>query len=265
MTSSLLAPVVRLDVVDSTQRVARALALEGTPHGTCVVAARQTAGRGRLGRSWITTGDALACSIVLHLAPSVCSPTQAPRITLGAAAGMLTAMDTLLDEPARAHVKWPNDIVLPAPASARVHGRIGPYRKVAGLLVEVARTAPAPRDDIEVVVLGIGVNVGAPHEGWPEAIELTAGALVDAGFEGTSDDVLVAVRAHVPDAVGRAVRDVAATTLDVLRARNATIGRRVEVDGVIGIARDLADDGALVIEDDAGQRHIVRAGDVWLT
>lgn len=259
MTSSLLAPVVRLDEVDSTQRVARELALDGTPHGTCVVAARQTAGRGRLGRTWITTGDALACSIVLHVG---CPPSSAPRITLGAAAGMLKAMDTLplVDG---ACVKWPNDIVMPASARQKVHGRIGPFRKVAGLLVEIARTAPAPRDDIEVVVVGIGVNIGAPLEGWPEALELTAGALADTGFKGTSDDVLVAVRAHVPDAVGRAVRELA-PTLDVLRARSATLGRRVDVDGVVGIARDLADDGALVVEDDAGQRHIVRAGDVWL-
>ena len=195
---------------------------------------------------------------MLHVS---CPPTHATRITLGAAAGMLTALDTLID--ARAHVKWPNDVVLPAPAKARVHGRIGPFRKVAGLLVEVARSAPAPRDDVEVVVVGIGVNVDAPLEGWPEALELTAGALVDAGFKGTSDDVLVAVRAHVPDAVGRALREVAAT-LAVLRERSATIGRRVDVDGVVGIARDFADDGALVIEDDAGARHTVRAGDVWI-
>jgi BirA family transcriptional regulator, biotin operon repressor / biotin---[acetyl-CoA-carboxylase] ligase len=259
MTSSLLAPVVRLDEVDSTQRVARELALEGTEHGTCVVAARQTAGRGRLGRTWITTGDALACSIVLHVA---CPPAHAARITLGAAAGMLAAMDTLPHVDG-ARVKWPNDIVVPAPPRARVHGRIGPYRKVAGLLVEVVRTAPAPRDDIEVVVVGVGVNVGAPDEGWPEALELTAGALAETGFKGTSDDVLVAVRAHVPDAVGRAVRDLA-STLDVLRTRSATLGRRVEVDHVVGVAHDLADDGALVIEDDAGRRHDVRAGDVWL-
>lgn len=260
-------PLVRLDEVDSTQRVARELARDGTPHATCVVAARQTAGRGRLGRAWLTTSDAIACSFVLHVDQARLALANAPRITLGAAAGMLDAMDALIgtkDLP-RAAVKWPNDVVIAARPGERDgrDGRIGPYRKVAGLLVEVVRTAPAPREEIEVVVLGIGVNVRPPSEGWPHDIALTAGALVDAGFAGTRDDVLDALRARVPDAVGRACRDLA-PTLAALRTRSATLGRRVEVDGVVGVARDLADDGALLVEDDAGQMHTVRAGDVWL-
>src|SRR5438309_2103858 len=53
--------------------------------------------------------------------------------------------------------------------------------------------------------------------------------------------------------------------LATLTQRSATIGRRVEVDGLTGVARRLAGDGALVVVDDAGVEHVVRAGDVWFS
>jgi BirA family biotin operon repressor/biotin-[acetyl-CoA-carboxylase] ligase len=256
------APLVRLDEVDSTQRVAKALAREGTPHGTCVVARRQTAGRGRLGRPWIAPAEGLFCSLVLDVR---CPVARAPRVTLGAAVGMLEVMDAL---GVPACIKWPNDIVVPRAQlqdpGACPDGRLGPFRKVAGVLVEVARTSP--RGELEVVVLGVGVNVRAPADGWPDDLASTACALTDA-IEGASVDleaVLQAVRPLVPAAVGRAVHDLA-PALAVQRTRSATLGRRVEVEGVVGRAAALDDDdGALVIIDDAGASHTVRAGDVWL-
>lgn len=245
-----MTPLVRLDVVDSTQRVALELAREGTAHGTCVVAHHQTAGRGRLGRAWVEPAEGLLCSLVLDVR---CPVARASRVTLGAAVGMLEVMDVLA---LAAFIKWPNDIVVPCTAP---QGRLGPFRKVAGLLVEVARTSP--RDELEVVVLGLGVNLRAPEGGWPDDLARTAGALD--GNRTSREDLLQAVRRKVPPAVGLAVHDFA-PTLAALRARSATLGRRVEVEGVRGRAADLDDDGALVIIDDVGAPHTVRAGDVWL-
>ena len=192
-----------------------------------------------------------------------CPIARAPRLTLGAAVGLLEVMDALgiCHKDGGARVKWPNDVVIPRPASAS-DGRLGPFRKVAGLLVEVARTSPL--GELEVAVLGIGVNVRGPEGGWPDDLSRTAGALVDALDRPVSaGEVLQAVRDLVPAAVGRAVRDLA-PTLTTLRARSATLGRRIEVEGLVGHAVDLDDEGALLVTDDTGTVHTVRAGDVWL-
>lgn len=253
------APLVRLDEVDSTQRVALELAREGTPHGTCVVATRQSGGRGRLGRAWLPPAVGLFCSLVLELR---CPIARAPRVTLGAALGMLEVLDALgvSRSAGGARVKWPNDLVIPCVPSPR-DGRLGPFRKVAGLLVEVARTSPL--GELEVAVLGIGVNVRGPTGGWPVDIAGTAGALIDAEVDVSVADVLTSVRRLVPAAVGRALLDLS-PALAVLRARSATLGRRVSVEGLIGHAADLDSEGALLVIDDAGTSHTVRAGDVWL-
>ncbi len=245
------APVVRLDEVDSTQIAAREMA-ERVPDGTCVVAARQTAGHGRLGRAWLAPAEGLALSVVLH---PRCAARHAPRLTLGAAAGALDALSALGVE---ALVKWPNDLVIRAPAGAAA-GRLGPFRKVGGVLIEVVRMGAL----LDTCVLGVGVNVKAPAEGWPEDIANTAGALADAGFSGGAGDVLAAVRARMPDALAGA-RDDFGATLAKLRARSATLGRRVTVDGVTGLAHAIDEEGALVLVDDAGASHTVRAGDVWM-
>lgn len=249
--------IVRVDACDSTQTLARALVDEGAAHGTIVVARTQTAGRGRRGRTWLAPAGALTLSIVWR--PG-CALRDAHRITLGAAKGLLDALDVLPGLSggltARAAVKWPNDLVIPWPDA----GPLGPFRKVAGVLVEVAR---ADAEVLHACVIGIGVNVRAPAGGWPDEIARTAGALADAGYAGDADGALDVVRAHVPPALTRAVTAFD-HTLHVLRKRSATLGRRVEVDGIDGDAVQIDDEGALVIADDEGIRHTVRAGDVWV-
>lgn len=246
-------PLLRLDEVDSTQRVAKELALEGAAPGTCVVARRQTGGRGRLGRTWVEPAEGLYLSMVLHPA---CPPAHAPRITLGAAVGVLAALDELA---VPALVKWPNDLVIASASPAQ--GRLGPFRKVGGLLVEVVRLGAR----LESCVLGVGLNVRAGA--WPADLALTAGALADAGFAGTVDDVLAAVRRHLPPAIEESLTAFT-RTLAVLRVRSATLGRPVQIDDegrcVDGTATALLDDGALLVVDGGGAEHVVRAGDVWL-
>ncbi len=101
-------PRLHLRRTDSTNERARALAIEGAPHGTLVTAAEQTAGRGRQGRSLGgTAGSALLCSLVLRDPP--------PLLSLLAGVAVCDAVG------ARALVKWPNDIVVKGPVPQ--HGR----------------------------------------------------------------------------------------------------------------------------------------------
>ncbi len=243
--------IVRLDEVDSTQQVARALIADGAAHGTLVVARRQWAGRGRLARAWHSDEGGLWLSMVVRAAMPA---AKAPRLTLGAAALALDALDAL---GARAALKWPNDLLLPHPQPV---APLGPWRKVGGLLLEGVVLDGAM---VRAAVLGVGLNVRAPAGGFPADIAELAASLEHAGVDVAVDEVLHVLAPRLQAQLLDALDDGAfARLLATARARSATLGRRVEVDGVIGVAEDLADDGALVVRDDDGALHTVRAGDV---
>jgi BirA family biotin operon repressor/biotin-[acetyl-CoA-carboxylase] ligase len=123
--------------IPSTMDPARKLARSGCPHFTVVVAEQQSAGRGRLSRSWHSSSGGLYFTIVLR--PKI-PPALSPRLNLCAS---LVLAETLCDDynlPAR--VKWPNDVL--------VEGR-----KIAGILAEMEAEA----DQVAYVNIGVGVNV----------------------------------------------------------------------------------------------------------
>jgi len=253
------APILRYDELASTQDEAKALVGRAAA-GTSIVAARQSAGRGRLGRAWLGPDEAVFLSMVLE---PRCPSTRAAHITLGAAVGVLTA---LASAGVSARVKWPNDLVIARERMpmrvSESDGKLGPYRKVGGVLVEAVRFSGPPAHGIlDACVVGVGINVGA--FAWPAELLPSAGSLADAGYRGTVDDVVGAVHRALPAAVAGALADFDGA-LAILRAHSATLGRRVSHEGVTGLARDIDDDGALVLVDDRGVTHTVRAGDVWL-
>jgi BirA family biotin operon repressor/biotin-[acetyl-CoA-carboxylase] ligase len=124
----------------STNDRALELARGGEPAGTLVLADEQTAGRGRMGRTWRTPrGSALALSLILR-------PTGIPALRLGPlnALGALGVVEGLKNMGLSAQIKWPNDVLLEG-------------RKTAGVLVEASWEG----ERLEFVVLGVGVNVSA--------------------------------------------------------------------------------------------------------
>lgn len=145
------------DEIDSTQRVARDLARAGAPEGTVVVAERQTAGRGRLGRSWhAPRGVNLYCSIVLR--PPL-APATVPQLALvcGVAAAAAIAEETDL----RPAIKWPNDVLLER-------------RKVVGVLVEME----SEMERVHHAIPGIGVNLNEPQSAFPRDLQGKATSLL---------------------------------------------------------------------------------------
>jgi BirA family biotin operon repressor/biotin-[acetyl-CoA-carboxylase] ligase len=206
------APVHRLEEVDSTQRVARELAIQGAPHGTAVRAERQTRGRGRLDRVWESApGLDLTWSVVLR---PTCRLREAPLLTLGAAAALAELLDV--------RVKWPNDLV------------DDDGRKLAGLLAEV----DADGDRVRWVVLGIGLNVNQldpPPAHLPHATSLARLRGVTHDREG----VFAQAHAAVVSGVEHPAR------LTRWRERAHTLGRHVVIGEASGIATELRDDGAL--------------------
>ena len=122
----------------STNDDIKQMANEGALNGTLVVADRQSAGRGRCGRAWISPkGESVYMSLLLR---PKCMPNQASALTLVMALAVTEAMEELA--PGRSGIKWPNDIVMNG-------------KKVCGILTEMA----LEQTTIDYVVIGVGINV----------------------------------------------------------------------------------------------------------
>lgn len=142
--------IVHLHDTDSTNSIARELGSRGWPEGTVVVAERQRAGRGRLGRQWISPEGGIWLSLLLR--PKLL-PQQVQLLTL--AAGVAAVRATRGAAGIEPGIKWPNDLLLG-------------QRKLAGILSEIS----AEMDLVHYLVLGIGVNANIPEKAFP--IELAA-------------------------------------------------------------------------------------------
>ena len=218
-------PRLHLRATTSTNDRARELAQAGTPHGTVVTAAQQTAGRGRQGRTWSAPpGRALLLSVVLRDPPALLP--LAAALAVAEVAG------------ADAQIKWPNDVLLDG-------------RKVAGILAE-----GRPQDGW--AVLGVGLNVALRIEDLPPQLHATAGTLglEPADLEPTLDRLL--------DALERALALDEATLLGAYRARDALRGREVTWTAGHGRAAGIDGTGRLVVELPDGGRTALSAGEVHL-
>jgi BirA family biotin operon repressor/biotin-[acetyl-CoA-carboxylase] ligase len=147
--------IVILAVTDSTNRVAMEMAENGAKHGTVVVADAQTAGRGRMGRRWVSpAGKNLYVSLLLR--PSV--PTvDAPRLALVAGVALADAVEAV---GVPASLKWPNDLYCGG-------------RKAAGILAEMA----SDPDGVRHVVIGVGLNVNMEEADFPPDLRDTSTSL----------------------------------------------------------------------------------------
>lgn len=145
----------------STNATAKEMAGCGAPEGTVLIAEEQTQGRGRLGRKFYSPAQTgLYMSIILR--PSL-SPSETLLITTLAAVAVAEAIDDLTNESTL--IKWVNDIYL--------HNK-----KVAGILTEASINPDTKVTDY--VVLGIGINIYNPQNGFPSDISEIAGAVYQA-------------------------------------------------------------------------------------
>lgn len=163
LTTRWLARDIRyFDEADSTNRVARELAREGAAHGTAVVAEGQTAGRGRLGRSFYSPPYLnLYTSLVLR--PPL-TTAEAPTWILASAVAVAETIAATLDDGASVEIKWPNDVLLSG-------------LKTSGILMELG--AEATR--VEHLILGVGVNLNVDRATFPEEFRDVATSLASHG------------------------------------------------------------------------------------
>ncbi len=252
--SSLAPEPVVLEKTGSTQDDARALCVAGCAHGTSVLAKQQHNGRGRRGRRWLAGEHGLWLSVVLHVDIPMAEAARVPIAACVAIADVLQARG------APVLIKWPNDLLVPAADTGTV---LGPFRKAGGLIVEAVDVGAGR---LHSCVLGVGLNLRDPVEGFAADVAATAGSLSSVGYVDGGD----VERVGLAKAIAAALMtlslltndDVFFDVLTSIKNRSATIGRRVSVDGVVGRAIDFDFDGALVVLLDDGRRTTVRAGDV---
>jgi BirA family transcriptional regulator, biotin operon repressor / biotin---[acetyl-CoA-carboxylase] ligase len=220
------APVRFDEVTGSTNATALAMAEAGTPEWTLVAAGHQTAGRGRLGRSWTDRAEAaLMCSFVVR--PSF-EPEHGGLIPLLAGVAMAAAIRDVADLDVRC--KWPNDLLIEG-------------SKIGGILVE----SSVADGRIVHAVVGVGVNLEAPSgvDGASGIGDVDPAALLTSFLRGFHDGY-----ARLP--VG---------TVESWSEVSATIGHLVEVmrwDGpsIRGRAVAVDEHGALVIETEEGTQTV---------
>ncbi|HEY8345895.1 MAG TPA: biotin--[acetyl-CoA-carboxylase] ligase [Symbiobacteriaceae bacterium] len=234
--------------VGSTNDLAKELARSGAPEGLLVVADEQTAGRGRMGRTWQTPrGSALAMSLVLR--PNL-PPHEAPRITLVAAVAVAEAVQEVTG--LTVGIKWPNDL------------QIG-GRKVCGILTEME----AEMDRIAFVVCGMGLNVNLSREEFPPELRDTATSLMaELGRRVLRAPLVQAIMARFEATYDRLLAGDFAGVLDRWRAFSVTLGRPVQVflptgeTALEGVAEDVDPEGALLVRTPEGVLRRVLAGEV---
>jgi BirA family biotin operon repressor/biotin-[acetyl-CoA-carboxylase] ligase len=235
-----------LSACASTNDVVRSRAAAGAAEGLLVVADSQSAGRGRLGRTWHSpAGQNLYLSLLLR--PALPARHTAP-LTLLAGASLAR---TLANAGASPRLRWPNDLLLPA---------AGEFRKAAGILTEMATNGEGVRH----VVLGVGVNVNG-LEFPPDLAQLATSLRAVCGRAFDRVQLLVDFLAVFENVYDDFLARGPASGLVEWR-RYADLGRvcRIDQDGakVEGVATDIDDSGALLVRDDAGGVRRMISGEV---
>lgn len=237
--------LITLDTVGSTNDEARRLAGGGAAEGTLIRARRQTAGRGRLGRAWISDAGNLYFSLILR--PG-CPLARAGQIGFVAANAIADALTEVLPPAVAVGCKWPNDVLAAG-------------RKVSGMLLE-SETDRA--GDLEWLVVGVGINV----ESHPDDVRFPATSLTacGAGAAVSADDVLEAFCRHFRAGYDNWSRDGFEAAHRAWLARAVGLGTdiraRTATATVDGVFEGVDTGGALIVRGADGNRVTVSAGDV---
>jgi BirA family transcriptional regulator, biotin operon repressor / biotin---[acetyl-CoA-carboxylase] ligase len=254
--------VRRFDEIDSTNRWVAEQARGGAAEGLVAVAAMQSAGRGRLDRTWIApAGSALLCTVLVR-----------PRMPMARWHWLNLAMGVAAQDSIRllgerfgpvdgglaVAVKWPNDLIVP---------KMGD-RKLAGILAEMV----LPANGEGAVAVGIGLNVRRPQNVDPEVAargvwldELLSTPVNATGSSPTVDDVLDVLLPEFERQVTE-VEDHPDAFLGTYRERCITVGREVRAmlpsSNIVGTATGIDADGQLLVTTEDGTTHTISAADV---
>ena len=233
--------------VGSTNDLALARATAGAPHGLVILTDCQHTGRGRQGRDWFSPPGA-----GVYLSALVRPDTWGGALSLVTlAAGVAVARGLTAATGLALELKWPNDVVI---------GR--PWRKLAGILCETASVGSR----VEAVVIGMGVNVR--RGAFPPALADRATALeLETDRQVDAPACAIEVLAALADVVDRIGASDGVAIVEAWRRfgraglGGATVRWNDQHGARSGTARDVDENGALVVESDGRLERLV-AGEV---
>lgn len=234
-----------LPTAPSTNALVREKANQGCPEGCIIIACEQTAGRGRYGRQFFSPVDS-GVYLSLLLRPTAYSPQQATCLTAAAAAAMCQAIEAVTGQ--QPGIKWVNDIFL--------HGK-----KVCGILTEAA--VGLETGTLNYMVLGTGVNLYPPAEGFPEEIQSIAGSVLEHSCPEAKNRLVGEFLNRFWDFYAR---PECRAYLEDYRARSLAIGRRVTVlsngQAVSAYAYGIDDDFRLLVRYENGDTEALSYGEI---
>jgi len=248
LSQTIFAPnLVFHETVDSTNTLLKDLAAQGAAEGTIVIAEEQTAGRGRMGRTWLSPAHSnLYLSLLLR--PPV-PPDQVFVLTMVLALATIDGVGTVSG--LGPMIKWPNDLYVGG-------------RKLGGILTDFCVREGA----VEYVVLGLGLNVNWNPGEEQGIIYQATSVLKETGNRISRDDLLGEILSSFDNYYRRVLAGKSAVFYDEWNDRSMVLGRTVEIktaDGsVSGKALRIDHKGALVIEDDDDKEQTILCGDVSL-
>ena len=271
------------DLAGPLLAAARSAAAGGLPLPVDVVVAdEQTAGRGRLDRTWQSrSGETLVASLVAAVPARMLVELGGGWLASACGLACLDGLRVVLRQSGLDSTVEPPDIESPGPSLSL--GLKWPNdlfcggKKLGGILCELVPGALAPNgEDFACVVLGIGINLLTPAERLPLttatslAVELGSAAGALPAFACLREDLLTSIARGLGQLLGELVAHPAKTTealLLRLREESCTLGKRVEVNcggdrRVTGVALDILPDTALLVRTDAGEELPITAGDV---
>jgi len=243
--------IIRLDSIDSTNRLAMELAAGGAAHGTAVLAGRQTKGRGRLGKVWQSpAGKGLYSSIILRPDLAV---ENFPYLTFVAGLAVAEAINRLYG--VMPGLKWPNDIYFS-------------MRKCGGILSESSAFTAQVGQCYAVVGIGLNVNT-APEEFDDGVADRATSLMIETGQKRPIDEVFYAIHGQLLKEVETFEQMGFQPVIERWRKLDCMLGKNlawVAVGGEVveGVALGPDDQGRLHIRDKSGCVHEVLSGDIQL-
>ena len=249
-TKMLGKPLVFFREVDSTNRQLGLRAATGVAEGMVVVSDRQGAGRGRMGRAWLSIGGVnLYCSVLLRPKADISALSTLPLATGCAVMRALAVVAPKMP----VQIKWPNDLL--------VNGR-----KIGGILCE----AESEADRVRHVVVGIGLNVNMRKSQLPAALNRVATSLaMETGKTYSRADVLVVLLEKLEEVYAIWRTKGLAPLLTEIAKRDALKGKTVCISQgyrrfVNGTAEGILADGTLRVRIADGSRVVVHSGDAHI-
>lgn len=235
------------DQLDSTNAESRRLAGGGASHGAVIWAKRQSAGRGRLGREWVSSEGNLYVTVLI-------SPTVAlekcPQLSFVAALAVAETLEGIVPEPEKIACKWPNDVLVGG-------------KKIAGVLLEAFTTKEMGLEK-QWIAVGVGINV----DNFPEHVMFPATCLRAEGVELISAKIVLSRFIHHFIALYDTWAAKGFSPIEKAWLKRAhQLGKPVEVivgdAQVHGVFEGIDASGCMLLRDKKKNISTIHAGDVF--